>query len=59
MENRGGEGGGFAGAGLGAAENVLTGQHMGNGLGLDGRGGGVTLGANSLENRSGKMEIRE
>ena len=59
MEYRRGEGGGFAGAGLGAAENVLTGQHMGNGLGLDGRGGGVTLGANSLENRSGKMEIRE
>ena len=37
-----GEGGGLAGAGLGAAENVAPRQHVGDGLGLDGGGGGVT-----------------
>jgi hypothetical protein len=53
MENGGGEGGGFAGAGLGAAEDVFAGQDMGDGLGLDWGGGGVTLRSDCLEDRSG------
>jgi len=53
MENGGGEGGGFAGAGLGTAENVAAGQDMRNRLDLNGRGDGVTLRADSLEDRSG------
>ncbi len=36
VDHRQGEGGGLAGAGLGAAENVAPGQHVGNGLLLDG-----------------------
>ena len=36
IDHRQGEGGGLAGAGLGAAEYVASGQHVGNGLLLDG-----------------------
>lgn len=42
-----GEGAGLAGAGLGAAEDVLAGEDHRDGLGLDGGGGGVSLGGDS------------
>ena len=38
-----GEGGGLAGAGLGAADQVAALEQMGDGLGLDGSGDGVAL----------------
>jgi len=44
IEDRHGERGGFAGAGLGAAEHVFAGKHMRNRLGLDRRGDGITFG---------------
>ena len=41
LEDGDGEGGGLAGAGLGAADEVPAQEHRGDGLGLDGGGGGV------------------
>jgi hypothetical protein len=38
-----GEPGGLAGARLGGAEQIFAGENDGDGLGLDGGGGGVTL----------------
>ncbi len=53
MENGRGEGGGFSGAGLGAAENVFAGEDVGDRLRLDRGGDGVILRSESLEDRSG------
>src|SRR5207302_1292062 len=50
LEDRQRKGGGFAGAGLCAAEHVAAGQHVRNGLRLDGRGGLISLaGQRALE----------
>ena len=43
LEQREGEAGGLAGAGLRGAEKVLAGENDGNGLRLDGGGRGVAL----------------
>jgi hypothetical protein len=44
LKDRQHEGGRLAGAGLGAGEDVASGQHVGDGLRLDGRRLGVALG---------------
>ena len=49
MQDRQGEGGGLAGAGLGDAEQILAGHHVGDGLLLDRGGGGVALGRQGRE----------
>jgi hypothetical protein len=56
MKDGEGEGGGFAGAGLGAAEDVLAGHHVGDSLGLDGCGDGVILCGEGAENGFGQAE---
>ena len=53
MENRKGEGGGLAGAGLGYAEQILAGENMGNRLGLDWRRRDVVFALQRLKNRRG------
>ena len=52
-----GEGGGLAGAGLGAAEQVVPGQHGGDRLGLDGGGGFVALLAHGFENGRSQVQF--
>jgi hypothetical protein len=44
------EGGGLAGAGLGAGQQVVSFEHRGNGLGLDGGGGFVALLVHGFQN---------
>ena len=56
-EHRKDEGGGLAGAGLGDAENVPAGQNMGNGLFLNGGGGGVAGGRDGGEHLVGQAEM--
>ena len=48
------EGGGLAGAGLGAADDVLAGQDQGNGAQLNGSGLDVAHGLYSIEELIGK-----
>ena len=50
VQHRQREGGGLAGAGLGAAEEVVSGEHGGNRLGLDRGGNFVALLAHGFEN---------
>ena len=49
MQDRQGEGGGLAGAGLGDAQQVLAEHDVGDGLGLDRRRIGVAGGVQRLE----------
>jgi hypothetical protein len=49
LQQRQGESGGLAGAGLRASEYVAAGENGGNGLGLDGGGNGVALVGHSTE----------
>jgi hypothetical protein len=51
------ERGGLPGAGLGAAHQVVPGEDRSDGLGLDGRGGFVALGANGAEERIDEAQI--
>ena len=48
---------GFAGAGLGAAEQIVPVEHYRNSLGLYGRGGFVALLAHGLDNGRGQFQI--
>ena len=56
LQQRQGEGGGFAGAGLGFAEQVVAGQQDRDAGGLDRRGGFVADIGEGLEQRLGKPE---
>ena len=51
------KGGGFAGAGLGTAQNVLPGQNDGDGLGLDGGGSFVAMGTHGADNGRGQLKV--
>src|SRR5690606_8923784 len=55
-ENRQGETGGLAGAGLGRDHEITTFQHGRDGLRLDRRGGGVTSGSHGAHQRVGQAE---
>ncbi len=57
MQDRQGEGGGLAGAGLGDAQQVAAGEHAGDGLRLDRGGRGVAFGGQRLEERLGEAEV--
>ena len=48
VQDRQREGGGLAGAGLGDAQQVASGEDVGNGLGLDRRGLRVAFGGERL-----------
>ena len=56
MEDRQGEGGGLAGAGLGDAQQVAAGQDRGNGQGLDRGGLGIALFGQRLQQGLGEAE---
>jgi hypothetical protein len=49
VEDGEGEGGGFAGAGLGGGDEIAAGEDDGNRLLLDGRGRGVTFGGDGAD----------
>jgi hypothetical protein len=53
------ESGSFAGARLGKTQHIAPGQGMGNGLGLNGRGRGVTSGGYGLENFGAQPQVRK
>ena len=57
MQDRQGECGGLAGAGLGDAQQVAAGQHARYGLRLDRRGRGVAFVLQRLEDRRGEAEF--
>ena len=57
VDDRQGECGGLAGAGLGDAEQVAAGEHDRDGLGLDGRRRLVAFVLQRLEDRRGEAEI--
>src|SRR3546814_3118402 len=57
LQNGKREGSGLAGAGLRDAEQILALQHIGNGLGLNGGGGFISLRRKRLGNRIGKAEF--
>jgi hypothetical protein len=59
LQQRQDEAGGLAGAGLGAAHDVLAGEHDGNGLGLDGGGLGVAGIGHRLEQFGQQPEFFE
>ena len=59
LENRLGEGSGFAGARLGASEDVFPVKNGGNSLGLYGRWMSVTLVGERLEKFGPKTEFFE
>ena len=59
IDHRQGEGGGLASAGLGDAEHVAPGEHVRNGLVLDGGGSFVTSRSNGRENLFGQAEMRK
>ncbi|OIQ66599.1 hypothetical protein GALL_518300 [mine drainage metagenome] len=52
-----GEAGGLAGAGLRGGQQVVTGEHHGNGLELDGSGLGVALFGHSAQDGRGQAQI--
>ena len=54
-----GEGGRFAGTGLGAAQQVMTGQYQGNGLGLNGRGRFIALLEHSFQDGRSQVQFFE
>jgi hypothetical protein len=56
MQDRQGEGGGFAGSGLGDADDIASFKDERNGLGLNGGGGDVVFFGKSARNRFGKAE---
>src|SRR5690606_31657329 len=56
LENRQGETGGLAGAGLGRDHEITTFQHGRDGLRLDRSGGGVTSGSHGAHQRVGQAE---
>ena len=57
IEDRQGEGGGLAGAGLGDAEKVAAGEDRRDGFRLDGGGGFVRFGGERLEDGHGEAEL--
>ena len=57
MQDRQCEGRGFAGAGLGDADEIAAGEHVRNGLGLDRCGRDVLFFGKSSRNRRGKAEM--
>ena len=59
VQNGKGERGRLARAGLCAAEQVAAGKDVGNGLGLDGGGGGVAFAVNGAEEGLGEPKIFE
>ena len=59
VQDRQGECGRLAGAGLGDAQQVAAGQHARDGLRLDRSGRGVAFVLQRLENRGGKAEFRK
>jgi hypothetical protein len=54
-----GEGGGLAGAGLGDAQEVAAGHHVGDGLGLDRRRGLVAFVGQRAQQGLGEAEVSE
>ena len=59
LRNEQGEGGGLAGAGLGATEKVAASQDGGDGLDLDGGGGFIAVLAHSLHDGRGQVQFVE
>ena len=59
LEDRQREGTRLAGARLGDAEHVASGEHIGNRLRLDRRRGEMILGRKRLQQRCGEVEVRE
>ena len=57
VEQRQSESGGFAGSGLGLANDIFARQHMGNNLLLNGGGGFVSSVADGLEQGGGKAHV--
>jgi hypothetical protein len=57
VQHRQREGGRLAGAGLGAAEQVVALEHGGNGLRLDGGGGVVTVLVHSLQDGGSQLQF--
>jgi len=56
MKDGQGKAGGLAGAGLGGAQEVFAGENDGDGLRLDGGGGGVALIRDSAEQLGAQAE---
>jgi hypothetical protein len=59
LQNGEGEGGSFSRAGLGAAEQIAAGEHMRNGLLLDGGGGGVAFGNEGTQDGLGEPQFNK
>ncbi|CAB3692178.1 hypothetical protein LMG26685_04845 [Achromobacter mucicolens] len=59
VQDRQRETGGLAGAGLGGCKQVAAFQHLGNGLGLNGRGRGVAGIGNGAQQRISQPEVGE
>ena len=57
LEDRGGEGTGLASAGLGAAQHIPPGQGRGDGLFLNGGGGGILRVAQGGQNGLGQAQV--